>query len=592
MASATPRKRKPRARTAAGHMDHDQAAAVAHGVGPLLILGGPGTGKTHTLMQRIATLVEARGVPPAHILALTFTQGAAEALQDGCHKRLGPAVPPVGAMTFHALGFRILREASTAAGLPPDFEVATDADKIDLLRRGFDFSAIKARNYLARIALCKRRRAAATHDSQLDQVFTAYAAMLRDRGLVDFDDLVGCAAQVLADDAALCTLYRARYRYLCVDGYQDVDAQQHRLVQLLAGPDANLCILGDPDQAVDGQAGADVQFLLGLLQGNPRFTAVHLRQNHRARATIGAAAEAVRACACVGEATAPTILSPLPGSLTVHDANSARGEATFIADTIRGLMATPGAFRLADFAVLSRTAGQHALIEAALEQAGLPVQSRHDARLLDDPAAVRLVQRLAATPAATVRGRLDAARRALQNTAADDEDVHATAVARAALAPLATRAGRDLAAFSEVIRTSHFMDTWDARADRVALLTVHAARGMEFRVVFIVGCEAGIMPLAQPGGDAYDHPDERRLFYVGLSRAREQLFLIHAKRRTWHGRPRANLPSPFLAEIPSTLYETVEAVEAVETIEAVPSAAVVAREPAPRRQPPEQLRLW
>jgi len=533
-------------------LDPDQRAAAAAARGPLLIVAGPGTGKTRTLTHRLAHLVSTGEVEPEGCLAITFTRRAAGELAE----RLAALVPDhagsITVATFHSLGLQILREQAEQAGVRPGFAVADRS----------------------------QQRALAAEASGDD-----YQALLRERNLVDFDDLIALPLQLLDADLELVAAYRERFAWICVDEYQDVDERQYRLLRQLAPPDGDLTVIGDPDQAIYRFRGADVGFFLRFQTDYPAARTVQLGRNYRSSATILTAARQV---------VAPTTLVPdrvlrsvdgHSGALVgVHQAATEPAEAAFVSRTIEqvlggasfhafdsGRVVSDGTegLGLSDFAVLYRTDRQARAVMEALTKAGLPFQKRSHDRLLDRPGVDALLEELGFVPAEdapaqTVLGRLrQAADVVLERVPASERDKAATETYSAIdlLTPLADRCDDDLAAFRSELALGVEVDTWDPRADRISLLTLHAAKGLEFPVVFIVGCEDGFLPMrwsAAPDEVDGEHVrEERRLLFVGMTRAQRHLFLSHAAERLQQGATRQRRPSPFLAAMDSDVWERV-----------------------------------
>jgi superfamily I DNA/RNA helicase len=382
--------------------------------------------------------------------------------------------------------------------------------------------------------------------------------------LVDLDDLLALPVMLLAGDATLAGRYRERFGFVAVDEYQDVDELQYRLLRLLTTADANLCVIGDPDQAIYGFRGADVGFFLRFTQDFPAATTVRLTRNYRSSPVIVAGAlQAIAPATLVpGRELAAMAGQGSPTRITVHQAASDLAEAEFVVQAVDRLLggasflsldsgrADGGAehgLSFADVAVLYRTDVQSGPLAEALGRAGMPFQKRSHDRLLDRPAVRALVRALRDPGPAGDRSLADRLAAAAGADAAEALEL---------LAPLAERCRDDLDRFLAELALGDEVDTWDPRADRVSLLTLHAAKGLEFPVVFLVGCEDGLLPLRfGPQPSAGELAEERRLFFVGMTRARSQLFLSHARRRSWRGSVREAEPSPFLADLQAALLD-------------------------------------
>ncbi|GLZ34474.1 DNA helicase [Lentzea sp. NBRC 105346] len=474
-------------------LDPEQSVAAEAGEGPLLIIAGPGTGKTRTLTHRIAHLITERGVAAEHCLAITFTRRAAEEMSE----RLAALVPgnEITVATFHSLGVRILREHHEKVGLSKDFQVAEEPGP----------------------------------------------------GEVGFDDLVNLPVRLLEENPELVEAYRRQYRWISVDEYQDVDEQQYRLLRLLAPPDGNLTAIGDPDQAIYRFRGADVRFFLRFQQDFPSARTVQLTRNYRSSPRIvDAALQAISPSTLVPGRELKPMGAHGEAPVGVHHAASEQAEAAFVARTIEQLLGgasfhsrdtgrvlDDGAHGLgfSDFAVLYRTDRQARAIVDALTAAGLPVQKRSHDRLADRPGVQRILTEVPHLPGSV-------AERVRASAALAPEAVEL-------LMPLATRCGDDLARFLTELSVGVEVDEWDPRADRVSLLTLHAAKGLEFPVVFIIGCEDGLLPMHWGASDADEIDEERRLMFVGITRAQRFLYVSHAAERFG----RSARPSPFLADL-------------------------------------------
>jgi DNA helicase II / ATP-dependent DNA helicase PcrA len=620
-------------------LDPDQLAAAGAGPGPLLIVAGPGTGKTRTLTHRLAHLVAERDVPPEQCLAITFTRRACAELQERLHALVPEQAPGMQVTTFHGLGLRILREQHEAVGLGPGFRVADDAERLELLRAQLGCTEREARRLLPELLRRKRARAARWPDldpepSEVAAPLARYEAALRKLDLVDLDDLLSLPVTLLAADAALAARYRDRFRVVAVDEYQDVDELQYRLLRLLTTADGDVCVIGDPDQAIYGFRGADVGFFLRFGQDFPTATTVRLTRNYRSSpAIVAGALQAIAPASLVRDRVlAAAAGQDPPARITIHQAASEQAEAEFVVATIDRLLggssflsldsgradgAAELALSFADVAVLYRTDAQAGPLAEALGRAGMPFQKRSHDPLLQRPAVRAVVRALREQPPPRARslparlaaaaeeaaGAAGAAHSAMaEGTAGAEAAASTTAAAvtagaggpdvgaaaapdpaaelRAAvelLAPLAERCGDDLGRFLAELALGEEVDTWDPRADRVSLLTLHAAKGLEFPVVFLVGCEDGLLPLRWGGRlDPDQAAEERRLFFVGMTRARSHLFLSHARRRAWRGTVRDAAPSPFLADIEETLLDHLRA---------------AARRPRPPRADADQLTL-
>ena len=577
----------PAARLLSG-LDPDQRRAAETASGPLLIVAGPGSGKTRTLTRRIACLVASRRASPAECLAITFTRRAANEVRDRLRTLLPEGWEAIPVHTFHSFGLSVLRERRNAAGLQRGFRIASEEERVGLLRDALGLSERKARARLAAISHRRRTAAAPPVDGEpgesgepeeTSDAEEAYRAQMETRNLIDLDDLVIRAADVLESEPPVREEYRRRHPFVSVDEYQDVDAQQVRLVRQLAPPDGNVCAIGDPDQSIYRFRGADVRFFSGFERDFPGAKVVRLARNYRSDRNIVALSSQVIARSDHGPRSGPVSRSgtrprsvPVranpPDLVVLHEAPTEKAEAEFIVRSLEEALGGHSFFSIdsgrttdgegrdlsfSDFAVLYRTEAQAGPLAEALARSGMPFDQRSHRRLMEHPGVAGVVEALlAGSGAGSVRERIDA----LPPPAAGGEGAaEERTAARALLRPIADACGDDVERFLAELALGAEIDAWDPRADRISLLTLHAAKGLEFESVFIAGCEDGLLPLEWSRRDPASLEEERRLFYVGVTRAKSNLFLTRAKRRLVRGKVRERSPSPYLADVEERLLE-------------------------------------
>ncbi|GAB3854471.1 UvrD-helicase domain-containing protein [Micromonospora andamanensis] len=368
-------------------LDAMQRVAASAPGGPLLIVAGPGTGKTRTLTHRIAYLCAELNVFPEQCLAITFTRRAAEELRHRLDGLLGPVAEDVTVGTFHSLGLTILRENAEAAGLTESFRIADDTE-----------------------------RTTARTDAGDDPA--RYTALLRKQGLVDLDELLTLPVALLREDRRLVDRYRQRWRWIFVDEYQDVDAVQYELLRLLSPADGNLCAIGDPDQAIYSFRGADVGYFLRFSQDFTDARLVRLNRNYRSSAPILAAAvQAIAPSSLVrGRRLDPARLDPEAALVGRYAAAAVADEADFVVRTVDELVGglshrsldsgridgRSTTLSFSDIAVLYRTDSQAAPIVDALARANIPVQKRSHDRLRDRPGVAAIARELRHAPVSRV----------------------------------------------------------------------------------------------------------------------------------------------------------------------------------------------
>ena len=552
-------------------LDADQKLGAQAVEGPTIVLAGPGAGKTRMLTHRLAHLIVDCGMPAASCLALTFTRRATEELQQRLRGLLpsGSGCCPVH--SFHSLGLVILRAHGAELGLAPDFRIAGEGERASALAAVLSVSESKAARLLRALSVTKRTNAAA--DGELGAALDAYRRLGREQNWIDFDDLVGLSVLLLTTHTEVAVLWRNRFRHICVDEFQDVDESQYQLLRLLAAPDGNICVIGDPNQAIYGFRGADAACFERFKQDFLNVRAVRLGRNYRSTGTIVAAASQL-----IGSVTRSDITRPMQEPITLHCATSERAEAEFIVTTIEKLLGghdmlaagrRQGGVRqpdmplgFADFAVLYRTDGQSAALREAFDEAGIPFKKSSPAPIAAQSSVQAMLRVLGLQSpdlrAANMPTRIAMAAEQVR-TIADGPDPTALAEAKRWLTALG--GVDDLAALREQVALSTEADFWDGRADRVSLLTMHAAKGLEFSVVFVIGLEDGLVPFfwngmspeGKPVADGQDRgateAEERRLLYVAMTRAKDRLFLSRAAQRPWRGRSVTLPPSRYLRDI-------------------------------------------
>ena len=639
-------------------LNAEQKAAAVHTSTPLAIVAGPGTGKTRTLTVRIAHLIEKMGVAPSSILAVTFTNRAAEEMQERLTELLGTdrsAHITVG--TFHQLGASLLREFGAAIGIPRNFTIIADAERQTLLRRARpELGTRELRAALEAISARKNGPSAATVAEEFQEsdsdLWSSYQAALKEANALDFDDLILRAAQLLEADADISSVVQARFRWISVDEYQDVNSAQHRLLNLLAAGGANLCVIGDPDQAIYGFRGADHRYFLSFEDDFPGGKRLQLERNYRSAQSILDAAMQVISHNPDHQATALIADFAEQVKLDVYRAPTDKAEAEYIVHQVEQMVGgvsyfsldsgrvdedgLPEDFSFGEFAVLYRLNAQARLIEEAFDRSGIPYSTLggsalaeqrpvqeilallwltqapechvHWGRILTDgkraltdeavthllgqkdvetkersapwawreamvaasregakrqsqqerlAETVELVEKLASNSSAPLSSQIQAAAAGwtrLRGTEFSDAEEERIDRLQRSAAPFRNR----LQDFLTAMALQSEADQYDRRADRVTLMSLHAAKGLEFPVVFIAGCEEGLLPYTPANRDV-DLDEERRLFYVGMTRAQRRLILTHAGRRFLFGQSMENRLSGFVSDIESALQEVRQA---------------------------------
>ena len=633
-----------------------QREAVLHTEGPLLILAGAGSGKTRVITHRIAYLIGECHIRPWNVLAVTFTNKAAEEMRERVARLLGAEGVNVWVGTFHATCVKILRKNAQHLDLRSSFVIYDEGDQLALLRgclKELDLGerVIHPRVVRAKISRAKNdlltpagfaSQAADYLEERVARIYYRYQAALQRNGALDFDDLLMETVRLFVERPLILSAYQELWRYLMVDEYQDTNHAQYRLIRLLAERHQNLAVVGDDDQSIYRWRGADLANILDFERDYPSCKVIRLEQNYRSTQRILEAASSVIARnrgRKVKRLWTENEAGELVGFCHARDEGD---EATFIMETIRHLAVQEG-YDFDDFAVFYRVNAQSRVLEDALRRAvvpyaivgGLRFYERKEIRdlvaylrLIANPADSVSFLRVVNVPARGIgRGTLDrvselAAARGLSLWEACREiekegflaarqmkallefqalierfiaRLHETPVPdlvsvllqetgysaeleqegtpealsrienlqeliSAALDFVQRSEDTTLQAFLDMVALLTNVDEGmrDTRG-RVTLMTLHMAKGLEFPVVFIAGMEEGVFPHGRAYTDPEELEEERRLCYVGVTRAKKRLFLTAAVQRRLYGGESFNLPSRFLEEITPHLLERIEA---------------------------------
>ena len=367
-------------------LNHAQLEAVTHADGPLLILAGPGSGKTRVIAHRIAYLVGETGVAPGRIMAVTFTNKAARELRDRVEGLLGGIARAVTLGTFHAVCARILRVDGEAIGVPRSFAIYDDSDQMALMKRICGEYSLEPRQYPPRAILSLISRAkselitpeafAATTHTYFEEVaarcYQRYQALLGENNALDFDDILMKTVELLRDDEATAERYRGRYAHVLVDEFQDTNVAQYVLARLLAPPpDANICVVGDPDQSIYSWRSADIRNILNFEKDYRGAKIVRLEQNYRSTQNIlDGAQRIIESNTQRKEKNLWTEKGP-GDPIVVYEAYNEEEEAAFVAGEVRRLARSAG-LHLSDIAIMYRTNAQSRALEERFVASRLP----------------------------------------------------------------------------------------------------------------------------------------------------------------------------------------------------------------------------
>jgi len=633
-------------------LNPEQRLAVETTEGPLLILAGAGTGKTRAITFRMANLI-ANGVPAESILAVTFTNKAAEEMRNRVSALLLRAgIPPAQPWlsTFHSLCARLLRREAAAAGLPRDFAIYDDDDqlaavKLAMTKLQIEDDNLTPRNVLSQISYAKnhgqtaeqlRAEAFDQNGRRTADIFAAYGKLLHESKALDFDDLLLRSVRLLRESTPTREKWQTRFQYIHVDEYQDTNRVQYDLMRLLTGPRNNVCVVGDEDQSIYRWRGADVSILLSFSRDFPVARIVKLERNYRSTQNILDAAGAVVANNPERLGKSLSAEKGAGGNLRYFEGRDAQAEAEFVAGELERILNDDSDQACA---VEYRTNSQSRAFEEVFRRRGLRYKLvggfsfYNRAEVKDALAYVRLAMHpeddisLLRVMNVPPRGIGKTTVDTLRESARVDETPLWAAIEKFVSGASPGRAVTPLRAFQELIRKlqdalatkepadflhvvleeSGYMDMLKDRntpedvarmenleeitravaesieagetfadfldaaalvsdADQfegkpgVTLITLHSTKGLEFDHVFLTGMEEGICPHSRSITEEKGIEEERRLVYVGMTRARQSLTLTRSVYRRIFGNEgqlRASLPSRFLAEIPTELVETV-----------------------------------
>ena len=620
--------------------------------GPVLILAGPGSGKTRVITHRIAYLIKVCGISPWRIMAVTFTNKAAREMEERLYSLVSGSVKELTLGTFHAICARILRQDGRAIGVDPGFIIYDREDQISLVKRsiketGFDPKQHVPSAILSAISSAKSQvitpevfiqQGASYFDEVVGRVYEKYQQMLEQSNAVDFDDLLMKVVQLFSSQPEVLEKYQQRYLHLLVDEFQDTNLVQYRLVKQLAGKYRNVCVVGDPDQSIYSWRSADMRNILNFEKDYPEAKVVLLEQSYRSTKTI---LETASSIISANQQRKPTELwtENEQGELvTIIETYTQQEEAQFVVNEVERLL-EQGKIRLADCAVMYRTNAQSRALEEAFIRYGTPyklvagtrfyerrevkdiiaylrfVYNRQDSvsllRIINIPQrgigertlsqltnwanslGVSQYQALKVLASAEGENQPPFNSRTIQvltgfyklmeelvarsrkinlvdlfdlvvkktgykeyilNTVDGEERwenvLELRTVARQYV-DLEPEEG--LTVFLEGITLVSDVDGYDESVGAVTLITLHQAKGLEFPVVFIVGLEEGILPHIRSFDDPAQMEEERRLCYVGVTRAKQRVYLLRAFRRNLMGGSTVNSPSRFLKDIPAHL---------------------------------------
>lgn len=588
-------------------LNPDQQRVVEHTEGPTLILAGAGSGKTRVLTYKVAYLIQIKHIDPDRILMVTFTNKAAGEMKERITKIISPSPHLPFAGTFHSFCAKLLRREGNILGIPIDFLIYDQQDQLDVVKEIMNELTISQKNFnpgaiLHTISEAKNELISSIEYPQYSrgyfqeivaQVYLKYQKKLRENSALDFDDLLSVSVELFQKFPEILGKYQEQYRYILIDEYQDTNKAQYVLSTLLAGRYKNITVVGDASQSIYKFRGADFRNIVNFKSQYPEMKKFHLEQNYRSTQTILDAAHAV-----ISKNTSHPILTLWTQkkegpTITIYEARTEHDEATFIATTI---LQSNQPFH--DFAILYRTNAQSRVIEEAFLHAGIPYTLVGGTRFYErkEIKDVLAYLRLAHHKKDTVslkrieklgKGRMN--RFLVWQTQMEEDkklisyttlelldtildvtqylDLYDANVEEEAYRLENIKELRSLATEFPVL--SEFLDTVslleeepnankknsDNRTNVVTLMTLHASKGLEFHTIFLIGMEEGLFPHSRSLMDKEELEEERRLCYVGVTRAKEKIYLSYANRRLFFGTRTQNMVSRFIADIPEQLLD-------------------------------------
>ena len=618
--------------------------------GPILILAGPGSGKTRVITHRVAYLIKVCGVKPHNIMAVTFTNKAARAMEERLEQLLGQTSEALTLGTFHAICARILRREAGVIGLNPRFVIYDAEDQLNAIKQSLQDIDLDPKQYSPHaiqsvISSAKSRllnpqqyseRVQSYFEEIVQRVYEQYQGLLSKSEALDFDDLLMMAAQLFENHPAILSKYQSRYVHILVDEFQDTNLAQYALIRQLAGKYENICVVGDPDQSIYSWRFADLRNILTFEKDYPNAKVVILEQNYRSTRNILQVASDIISQNVNRKAKELWTENEAGSLVNIVESYTEDEESQFVVSEVERLV-TQEKLSLKDFAAMYRVNAQSRALEESFIRYGVPYrliggtrfyqrQEIRDAlaylRVIRNPNDNLSLMRIINVPGRGI-GQVTVAHLQARARSDDISLYHALKhmvsekAFPARILPTVTRFStvidelitksrelnpaelldeilesteyrehilnkehgeerwenimelrnvasdydgpspeQALDAFLEKVSLVSDTDELDGSVDAVTLITLHQAKGLEFPVVFIAGMEEGILPHRKSFDDPDEMEEERRLCYVGITRAKKHVYLLRSYRRSLFGSGLVNPPSRFLEDIPPQLMTT------------------------------------
>lgn len=618
-------------------LNQEQKEAVTSVDGPVLVISGPGSGKTRILTHRVAYLIQ-KGIPPENILAVTFTNKAANEMKERIVKLLkdikGTKNPTIG--TFHSICARILRREAKSLGYSPDFVIYDEKDSLGLIKRVMEELEIsqeqfKPRTVQENISAAKNElidtktyaeNSRGYFEETISKIYHLYQEKLKEMKALDFDDLIRLVVLLFQKNPEVLEKYQNKWQYILVDEFQDINHAQYVSINLLVKKYKNIFVVGDFDQSIYMFRGADFRNILNFEKEYPHTKIIFLEQNYRSTQNILKAASSIISKNIERKEKKLWTKNPPGSPIVIFEAKDEKEEGKFITSEIEDKISNFG-FWLSDFTVLYRTNAQSRAIEEAFLKAGLSYKVVGTVKFYDrkeikdllaylkviqNPNDLVSLERIVNLPPRGLGkvnlGVLPAAReihpkgwtpkkkiawQKFNQLITELHQASQTISLTKLLKLIIKKTGYDdyilkdkegesrwenieelfsvtkkydsfpppegLKSFLEETSLMQNHDEVETEKNLVNLMTLHCAKGLEFPVVFIIGCEEGIFPHARSFLDKTQMEEERRLCYVGMTRAKQLLYLIFSQRRLLFGTTLSNPPSRFLTDLPRHLIE-------------------------------------
>lgn len=591
-------------------LNKEQQEAVIYNEGPMIILAGAGSGKTRVLIHKVLYLIQEKGLDPTEILMVTFSNKAAGEMRERMELALNnPSLPTIS--TFHSLCARILRRHGINIGIPHNFVIYDTQDQLAAIKECMSLLDIDAKQarpkaVLENISSAKNQLIDPNTYSEFAKgyfqefvanIYPVYEGMLAENNALDFDDLLIKTLRLLREDPSTLSFYQNSFKYILIDEYQDTNQAQYQLTKLLCGKYKNICIVGDFSQSIYSFRGADFRNLEKFKKDFSDAKTFQLSQNYRSTQSILNAAYSIIANNSLHPILKLWTENAAGSDIVIHEANDGHQEAEYIITKIKSLQDKDPDLNLSDIAVLYRMNAQSRTIEEVFLHLGVPYKLVGGVRFYDRKEVKDVLSYLSllANPKDKIaKKRLEKLGKRKFKSFEDYQEEFSERNL------LETEKTIDI--LDGVLQKTNYLDKYDENDpedlqrlenikelrsvaiefpnliqflenvalveaeylpdqkagdpnNAITLMTLHAAKGLEFKVVFLVGMEEGIFPHSQSLFSVSDIEEERRLCYVGVTRAKEHLYLTFARERTLFGQRASSTPSRFIFELPEEVRE-------------------------------------